>query len=227
MMNQYPFIIRGPTDSSRRKRVFSQGINFKNALVKVLSVFPAKFVNFKYAKTMDLITVKTKAIKLSRASKGLEHRIWLNEKEGEFYVTFINGENCTMLVEEEETDPVEIGSARLNRFKLQSIWLNGEQVKETNTTELKEKPAKAATKMEKTKTPARKAAAKKGKVKNGSAKEVPSGAKKQTITIKQMRDMNKKGYTFFTTKGVKFSQWSIDGFKQADRKIEVFVQSAA
>lgn len=210
-MNVYPFIIRGPTDSSRRKRVFSQGINFKNALVKVLSVFPAKFVNFKYAKTMDLITVKNKAIKLSKASKGIEHRIWLNEKEGEFYVTFINGENCTMLVEEEETDPVEIGSARLNKFKLQSVWLNGEQVKETNTTELKEKKTtKVAVKMKNVKKPAIKVKAKNGIAKKEKIKTVPRG-NNMFLTEAEWKKVD----ALLAKENVSFSAWS-RGLVQAE-----------
>jgi len=124
-MNSYPFLIRGPTSV---RRVHAQGRNFFNALEKVLAIFPAKFVNFKYARNMDMNTTKQLVVKLSKKNKGVEHTIWLNEKEGEFYITYLK-DKFTMLVEE-ETDPVgiEIGSARTNKWTFESAYINGEVV---------------------------------------------------------------------------------------------------
>lgn len=108
---------------------------------------------------MDLQTVKQIAVNLSLSNKGVEHKVWLNEKEGEFYVSFSNAKGFTMLVEEETVpEGTEIGSAKLSKFKTQTAYLNGAEIK-TTAEKTKKQPmktiAKKLPKNEKAKTIAR------------------------------------------------------------------------
>jgi hypothetical protein len=218
-MNVYPFIIRGPTRASRVHRIRAQGKNFKDALIKVLSVYPAKFVNFKFARNMDLNTVKQIAINLSKKTKGVEHAIWLNEKEGEFYISFKNDKGFTILVEDETNlKGLEIGSARLNRFSKQSVWVSGEQTKEvapqpTNVVaekispKAKKSPVKkeVKTELENEFNMKNKKQSKKAAKKNGAAKKAVSKAdwgKTVSISIKDMRAGIKKGFQYRDPQGV-------------------------
>ncbi len=66
---KYPFLIRGPTKQSRRKKILIDASRLKFALLKIFALFPAKFVNTKYARNMDLITARVDAAKRSRADK--------------------------------------------------------------------------------------------------------------------------------------------------------------
>lgn len=214
-MNLYPFIIRGPT---RKRLVHAEGRNFFNALEKVLSVYPAKFVNYKNAKAMDLINVKKKVIALSKSNKGVEHKIWL-DKEGDFYISFLNPAGHTMLVEEETNDAVEIGSARLNKFDLQSTWLNGEQQAEP---EQIEKPKKQKITKSKNKEPMKTKSKKAVKTAKKETKEVTG--KKVTITIAEVRKAHAAGKTIRNLKGTKYTPGYIKNFKDATRKVGCVVE---
>lgn len=213
-MNDYPFLIRGPTHASRIRKIKANGKNFKDALIKVLSVYPSKFVNFKFARNMDLNSVKQIAINLSKKTKGVEHVIWLNEKEGEFYISFKNDKGFTILVEDETNlKGLEIGSARLNRFSKQSVWVNGEQTKDPQpiAEKISPKPKKSPiknevkTELENESNMKNKKQGKKATKKNGAAKKVVSKAdwgKAVSISIKDMRAGIKKGFQYRDPQGV-------------------------
>lgn len=127
-MKNYPFLIRGPTTQGRVVKHSIIASSYKEALNVVLSLYPVKFVNSKFAIQMDLITVKKEAIKLSKSRKGEKITIYLNEAEGEFYITFKNAQGFTMLVEEEGQEPNEIGSARLNKWTPHGVYMNGSEI---------------------------------------------------------------------------------------------------
>lgn len=64
-MNTYPFLIRdGP--NSRVRKVEITAPNYSRALDKVLSRYPNKFIQTKFARRMDLISAKVKAAQQSR-----------------------------------------------------------------------------------------------------------------------------------------------------------------
>ncbi len=142
-MKNYPFLIRGPTTLGRTIHKSVKAATFKDALNKILALYPIKFVNSKFALQMDLVSVKKEAIKLSKSKKGVKFTIHLNEAEGEFYITFKNAKGFTMLVEEEGQEPNEIGSARLNKWVPQSVWMNGSEIAmEVEQQEVSDKAAK-------------------------------------------------------------------------------------
>lgn len=207
-MNIYPFVIRGPT---RKRLVKAQGRNFFNALEKVLSVYPAKFVNFKNAKAMDLINVKKKVIALSKSNKAIEHKIWL-DKEGDFYISFLNTAGHTMLVEEETNDPVEIGSVRLNKFDLQSTWVNGELIKEP---EQIKKPKEVKTKKP-MKTESKKSVKAEKKTERKPGKLV-------SMTIKNILAQVVKGAKAFNEAGKPLPERYLKGMKDQTREMKASI----
>lgn len=69
-MNTYSFLVRGLSSNSRVQRVKETGSNFKEALDKLVARFPDKFINFKFARNMDLITARKEALDKSAKTKG-------------------------------------------------------------------------------------------------------------------------------------------------------------
>lgn len=192
-MNSYPFLIRaGP--HSRTRRIFSEGINFYRALEKVLSIYPSKFVNFKHARNMDLSSVKTEAARLSKKNKGVRHTVWLNEKEGEFYISFPNEKGFIMLMEDENSNAAEIGTARLNRFKEEKVYVNGLEVALEAKSETENKPPEAKSNPDKgvTKT--------KVMSKKVSTKGKTAVAKKVTVKKEPKEETTPRGNNLSLTK---------------------------
>lgn len=117
----YPFLIRGPTRYARVKIVKIEAGSFRYAMLKAFALYPVKFVNFKFARNMDLISAKQQAKKESMDGKT---RYVVSHKDGE----------CTV----ELTEPGKPGDV------LHAVFAKGKEIKESieapKTTSKKEKP---------------------------------------------------------------------------------------
>lgn len=113
----YPFLIRGPTKYARVKLIKIEAHGFRNALLKAFARYPVKYVNFKFARNMDLISAKAEAKKASMDGKT---RYVASHKDGE----------CTVEVDE----PGKAGDV------LHAVFVKGKEVKESIATP--SKPAK-------------------------------------------------------------------------------------
>jgi hypothetical protein len=162
---------------------------------------------------MDLITVKQLATKLSKKNKAVEHTIYLNEKEGEFYIGFPNKEGFPMFIEEETNEPVEIGTKKLARFKREAVYVNGvelvqtkevppakekkrlseEIMEEADEIEQKEKQAKSKKPAAAVNADTVKKSNKKAAKTNGKAKFPTKVGEKKELTVKAITALLEKG----------------------------------
>src|SRR5687768_14937315 len=80
---RYPFIVR--TSQRKFARYVSAG-RYKDALDKILSLYPAKFIITKYS-NMDLIDAKVQAAKESKAQKGKNVYVYNDVKAEEVEIS--------------------------------------------------------------------------------------------------------------------------------------------
>lgn len=223
----YPFLIRGPTKASRVKMVKIDANGFRNALEKIFALFPVKYINFKFAKNMDLISAKQQAKKDSMDGATR-------------YVVSHKDQECTV----EMSEPGKAGDV------LHAVFTKGKEIKEAVAAP--SKPAKRVSEriMEeaeiieaqekinnkkqkptmKTKKAVKKAAVKKAAKKTGAF--VPptpdaSWGKKQGVAVKAMIVGNKKGIVYRDLRGVVITDKILKGRTNQDYVREVYVGKAA
>lgn len=198
----YPFLIRGPTRSARVKMVKLEAVSFRHAMLKAFALYPIKFINFKFAKNMDLISANAEAKKASMDGK---QRFVISHKNQECSVEF--------------NEPSHIGDV------LHAVWLKGKKVKESIEAPTTKQPAKRMSeqimeeaaiieqaekenkiinktkpKQVMTKKAVKKVAPKKVAHKKVAGSE--SWGKQVSISIKDMRAGIKKGFAYRDPQGV-------------------------
>lgn len=181
----YPFRVRGVNRASRQRLVKITAINYKNALNKVLALYPVKIVITKHARKMDLISARVEAAKKSK-QLGKKYYIINNVEEEECDVTstypknpkeilgvFVNGSEVKEEIAIEESTPT--------KKEKQSVTK-----KETKMSTATKTSKKAAKKVAKKSAPVKKVAVKK------TATEAPKG-KGKLMTIKNIIAAVNKG----------------------------------
>ncbi len=131
-MTTYPFLIRGPTKQSRRKKVLVSALSLRLAMGKILMRYPAKFVNSKFARRMDLMSAKAAAIKESNKKKGKTVYIIVDEKDGEcdlsgaplrgVYTAFKNGSEIGLpsTSEVSKVEPKQKGKRKISEKEFEA-----------------------------------------------------------------------------------------------------------
>lgn len=224
-MKVYPFLI--VKASGRVKKVMQSGLDYKNAVSRVLATHPSKFVKLKFAINMNLIETKL-AAKAAAKKESIPMYVFVANADISDCKYNANptmdGHRVVCLIEvngkEKKVKPVEQSAVKvyagenvtqkavpknLNKLDQQpSIVKNlkSEQVKPL--TKNKNENTKAMSTQVKTK-PAKKAAKKKVVAKKATAKKSVSAAdwgKKVSISIKDMRAGIKKGNVYRDPQGV-------------------------
>lgn len=201
---KYPFIVKG----ARYKLVYIRAPGRKNAVDRVLSLYPNKFVTLKQSMAMDLINAQEEAKKLSSNEKDTIFHLILEDdefvvkrydttKEGDdIYSTWRSGKK----IETVKPDP------KVKKEKAEAP-VKASAVKDTTNEEKKMKKIKKSAPKKAAKKVAPKKAAKKV-AKKAAKKSAPKvtkkfeGAKIVSISIKDMRANLKKGYVYRDPQGV-------------------------
>lgn len=218
----YPFLIRGPTRYARVKMVKIEAGNFRHAMLKAFALYPVKFVNFKFARNMDLISAKQDAKKASMDGK-------------ERFVVAHKDQECTI----EFNEPSRIGDT------LMAIFLKGKEVKEgynaaPQKVTKREKPAasedevieqaeKENKNINKSKNKTMKKEVKKAAAKK-SAPATVTGEKK-TLTVAAILALQKKGMRVYrqanpTPGGILINK-RLKEYANKEKQIAVIVAKAA
>jgi hypothetical protein len=202
-MTDYPFITMGPR--SRLVRVTAQ--KFSNALSRVLSLHPNKFLKTQFAKRMDLISANEKALALSKKSAHKQYVVL--EKSGDFevenalsledsmdvYCIFHKGKKIEG-PEIKNPEPEEQKAGNLKKNVTKSTKEVTQEVSKSNKQTKKEEIMGT-----KAKKSVKKVVAKKAAKKPANVKKI-EGAKIVSISIKEMRANIKKGMRYYDPQGV-------------------------
>jgi hypothetical protein len=221
----YPFLIRGPTRSARVKMVKIEAGSFRHAMLKAFALYPVKYVNFKFAKNMDLISAKQEAKKLSLDGK---QRFVVSHKDGECSIEF--------------NEPSRMGDV------LHAIFMKGKELKESASAPTTKQPAKAkpagdseaaiieqAEKENKiiNKTKSKSMAEKEAKPAKKAAKSVAATVTgdKKTLTVAAILALQKKGMRVYrqanpTAGGILINK-RLKEYANKEKQIAVIVSKAA
>lgn len=247
----YPFIVTG--DRSRLVNVVAKG--YTQALNKVLSLNPGKYIKTKFAKFMDLHNAQEEARKKSTQSAHKQHVV-LKEK-GNFevenditiepnmdvYATYHKGKKLDapvipnrVLEQAEKIKQKEIETAQKQREAVEKSLRK--EVKQLNKNKMKtakkvEAPAKkVVTKVEA--APAKKVAKKVEAVKKSApVKKIAtpsgakiSGAKTVSISTEDMLKKIKKGYKYYTPQGQRKGETTLEA-REDKKKLHEMQEVAA
>ncbi len=149
-MENYPILIRGP---ARDKLVRIKAENFGEAKERALWKYRNKFVNYKYAKAMDLISARVEAAKLSRTTskpqyivlKGDEFKVGATPPENmeDVYGKFVNGSEDKDALKK-KSEPAETTAPKTLAKEAAKIKVSKNQKQNTMATPATSKPAKKA-----------------------------------------------------------------------------------
>jgi len=225
-MTDFPFIVRGKVCKVRAP-------TYNNALDRVLYKNPNHFIKTKFAKRMSLIEAEDAAKKETKISK--KQRIFVvtdPSGEADFSTTIKVGETAhsvfvggkkvelteaelagaTRIVDKNAANKPSVEKVRGGLGKI--IEEHKKLISKTKNQETMAKPTKAA--------PAKKE--KKAKKATSERKPVKVEGAKKSLSVKEMRDLIKKGSVIRNAKGFYYSELFLSTKKDQAKKHEVFVK---
>lgn len=171
---------------------------------------------------MDLITSKVMAAKMSRSLKK-KVTIWLNEKEGEFYLAYNADDQFVMLLYDDDGTAEKIGRAQLNKYTPQAAYSNGSEVAlDVEQEESNKKHSKAQKQNVKVMNTVAKKADKKA-AKKATGKPV---GKLVSLTVKAIKEAVRKGAKAYNEAGKPLPIGYLDKMKDATRELKATIVKA-